>query len=102
MHSKCPIGRFDDLMCGEGHHSIAHLASGIKLCPMNQECQETLLADMQKRTVLFSFVTIFLLTNAIRHLLTRAWVRSGGASRSVTTCSEDDKPLSMYGKYTHV
>jgi hypothetical protein len=39
------------------------------------------------RTVLFSFVTIFLFTNATRHLFTRAWVRSGGTTRSSTACN---------------
>ena len=35
-------------------------------------------------TVLFSLFTTFRLTSAIRHLFTLAWLRSGGAIKSVT------------------
>lgn len=45
------------------------------------------------RTVLLSFFTIFRFTSAIRHLFTRAWLRSGGRIKSGTKTIEvnDDK-----------
>lgn len=48
---------------------------------------QTLLAchDKVTLTVLLSRVTIFLFTKAIRHLFTRAWLRSGGFTKRRTT-----------------
>lgn len=61
-------------------------ASGIERYPARQEELEKTTEDTVRRTVLLSLRTTFLFTRAIRHLFTRAWLRSGGFTNSRTTC----------------